>query len=301
MAPKKTVLVTGASGFFGKHLIKSLCKTVDGTIVRMGFCNSSATDITADLTTKGQWQQVIAELSISHVIHLAGVSRTTDRKLLRKIHIDGLSNLLEAVEDANPWFLLVSSGAVYGNVPWQDLPINEKSATAPLTEYALTKVAQEELLRGASDTLKGLCIVRPSNLIGPGLSEGFFLGRVLKQIHDLSSSENLPRILNTGSLDASRDFIDARDASSAISLLTRHGKTGLFNLSTGQEIRLEDAVQLCMPNHVPAITIKQDKGADQNPIKRQILDNTKLMKAVKWSPKYTFRQSVDDMRITLAS
>ena len=261
----------------------------------MGFSQRVGADVLVDLSKKGSWQQSISDLPISHVIHLAGLSRSSNERLLQEIHLDGLCNILEAVQASRPWFLLVSSGAIYGKTPCLDLPISEEYKLSPITEYGKSKLLQERHLEKVAHLLKGVCILRPSNLVGPGLGDKFFLGNVVHQINRLRLESDQPRIIRTGSLDSTRDFIDVRDASSAISLLTNSRTTGIFNLSTGQETRLEEAVQLCIPEDMQEISIIQDKSSAKSPIRRQVLDNSKLKCTIGWNPQYSLHRSIKDM------
>ena len=295
LVSNSTILISGASGFLGRHLFSSLKKTTSAPILRMGLSQRAGADVLADLSKRGSWQQSISDLSISHVIHLAGLSRSSNERLLQEIHLDGLRNILEAVQASRPWFLLVSSGAIYGKTPYLDLPIKEEHKLSPITEYGKSKLRQERYLEKVAHLLRGVCIVRPSNLVGPGLGEQFFLGNVVHQINRLRLELDQPRIIRTGSLDSTRDFIDVRDASDAISLLTNSRTTGIFNLSTGQETRLKEAVRLCIPEDMQEISIIQNNSSAKSPIRRQALDNSKLKRTVGWDPQYNLHRSIKDM------
>ncbi len=292
---KKTILVTGATGYWGGHLLAQLRKLPNVDVIGMGFKRISSADIVGDITSKGNWQKEVEQLSASHVIHLAGLSRSNDEIELHKSHIVGVTNLLESFGSTKPWFLLVSSGAVYGPKTPRMLPISENDDLAPRTAYGKSKLEKEQYLANCTDLLNGLCTVRPSNLIGPGLGANFFLGKVIHYIRLHSSDSNKSSVLNMGSLGVSRDLLDVRDASIAISLLLMKEATGIFNLSSGKEFLLRKVVAECIQRYAPHMSITEDESISPHPIKRQILGNKKISQVTGWTPTITLSQTIDDM------
>lgn len=295
MSIQKKVLVTGATGFWGQHLLLLLRKIPDIELISMGCYGAASVDIVGDISSKGAWQEEVSKLSISHVIHLAGLTRSENTIHLYNTHILGLANLLDTFDKRKPWFLLVSSGAVYGITENSSLPISEDHGTAPITAYGKSKLEQELYLNENSTQLNGLCLVRPSNLIGPGLSDDFFLGKVVHQIRILSLSTNLAPVLKMGSLSVTRDFLDVRDAALAISTLLDKEVTGLFNLSSAKEYKLRDIVAECIQRVGLSISIMEDETIFPHPVKRQSLDNRKIISETVWTPKYSLSQTIEDM------
>jgi GDP-4-dehydro-6-deoxy-D-mannose reductase len=294
------ILVTGASGFFGQYIVEQL-KEVTGSLLLMGRTANQKMHFCADISQKGAWQEELSKTNISRIIHLAGQPRLDNQLEALKVHISGLNNLLDAVQNSSPWIMLISSGAVYGNVLPSYFPIKETQLCAPTTEYGHLKLEQEDLIKARKDEFDGICIVRPSNLIGPQLGPQFFLGHLIRTIYRSVCSPTANTVLEMGDLGLTRDFLDVRDAALAVSALANKKRTGIFNLGAQKEFLLRDIVDLCIKRFGATITITENAGIFHHPITRQSLSYSALEGAINWTPTIPLQQTTDDMFRCLTS
>jgi len=139
---KNRILVTGASGFVGKFLIKKLLRNENNTIVAL-YNNSIVSDLNADFNSQISWVKVdlvndnVSDilLDIDIVYHLAGYSSmgstTKELNLLNKVNVIATQRLANACKSLSiKHFIFVSSVAVCESSA--DLIINEKNGL-PLT------------------------------------------------------------------------------------------------------------------------------------------------------------------------
>lgn len=143
--------------------------------------------------------------------------------------------------EKRPKVVLASSSAVYG-LTKSTRPVTERSPLRPITEYAVSKVAQETAaLRYHYAFGLDVVIVRMFNLLGPGQSPDLACSAFARQIVLAEISEQTEIV--TGNLDAKRDFVDVRDAARAFALLAEKGEAGqTYNVCSGNAV----AIQQCL-------------------------------------------------------
>ena len=174
-----SVLVTGAGGFIGRHLVDSL--RAAGVEV-VGAADTVGEFL--DVTDPHQVHQVFARFTPEAVVHLGGVSGpmvSRDRPWsIVDVNIGGTANLLEAARvHGTQRFVLASSNAVYGNNPGS---LDEQVAVLkPSSVYGATKVAGEHLLAVYGGTY-GLstCALRVCTVYGSGRSTHCIIGSFIR-------------------------------------------------------------------------------------------------------------------------
>ena len=168
------ILVTGANGFLGSHLVEALLQR--GYSVRCMVRRTS--DLTyiehlpvewayADLA-KGQGLRE-ACLGVQTIYHCAALTRAADRNTFMRVNAQGTEALARACLEANPRlhrFVHVSSLAACGPSPGADQPHDEVCAPRPVTWYGESKLAAEQVLLSMRDRLP-LTIIRPAPVFGP--------------------------------------------------------------------------------------------------------------------------------------
>ena len=158
------LLVTGASGFTGKHFVKAAHDYGHEVIA-----------LEADLRDCDAVKQQVLQAAPEAVVHLAGISFVghADPCAFYHVNVIGTLNLLDALTALTQpprGILLASSANVYGNC--EQSPITEEQSPAPVNHYAMSKLAMEYMARTYLDRLP-LFFARPFNYIGPGQSGVF--------------------------------------------------------------------------------------------------------------------------------
>jgi nucleoside-diphosphate-sugar epimerase len=169
------VLVTGANGFIGSHL-------VDLLLTREGVHTRALVRPTADprwLEHKpveivhGQLTGPVEQLAgalkgIEIVYHLAGATKVLSAKTFQKANVEGTRNLLEACLRQDPLprrVVILSSAGALGPSPGPG-PIREDQEPRPVTEYGKSKLAAERVALGYTDRLS-ISVLRPAGVYGP--------------------------------------------------------------------------------------------------------------------------------------
>jgi nucleoside-diphosphate-sugar epimerase len=144
------VLVTGAAGFIGRHLVKTLTRDVPDVAVigldREFNMSGCAQQVVCDLSGSQAFQTIPALEPIDYVIHLAAQSDVDLSSLRPDIYIKdnilATSNLIQALasQESVKRFLLVSSAEVYGNTATLAA---EADVPKPRSPCATSKLAQE--------------------------------------------------------------------------------------------------------------------------------------------------------------
>ena len=249
------VLVTGASGFSGRHMIRHLSSLPGERPEIFGVYRSSplrpemgVTPVRADLVDREQAARLVREVAPDCVVHLAGLNRGSLKELL-EVNVVGTEHLLDAIRDEAPCArtLVIGSSAEYGYAGEGPLP--ETAPFRPVSPYGISKAA-EALLAHRYHAVHDLpvAVAVPFNLIGPGLPESFVSGRIVKQALEVAGGRRTE--LELAGLDSRRDFVDVRDAAAAYwQLLTADGfekriAGNRFNIGSGVDHSIEDVVNI---------------------------------------------------------
>ncbi|WP_462159424.1 NAD-dependent epimerase/dehydratase family protein [Pseudoalteromonas sp. GB56] len=238
------ILVTGASGFTGRHFIAH-AKSQGHECVALSNSQRSEAEqvhtVYANLTDKTSIQEALKGQAFDAVVHLAAISFVAhgDIDEIYATNLLGTTNLIDVVNEVSQkptHFLVASSGNIYGNT--QQLPITEENKFNPANDYAASKCAMEMALKVRSQSTK-ITIVRPFNYTGLGQAEHFLIPKIVKAFKQRQDE------LELGNLDVSRDFSDVRDVVSAYLALLEQGHQGTFNVCSGRAVALSQVLELC--------------------------------------------------------
>ena len=217
-------LVTGASGFVGKHLIEHLEESGDDVF---------GTDIVSggpDLSDSVGLADLFHDVSPEVIFHLAGQadvghSWNAVNETFRS-NAEGTLNVLTAARSADiARIVTVTSADIYGIVSPEDLPLSEDAPFRPVSPYSASKASADLLaLQAFLGHNQEVIRVRAFNHLGPGQSDKFVCSALAARIahnelHGVSK-------LGVGNLAAKRDFTDVRDVVRAYRLLALTGKSG---------------------------------------------------------------------------
>ena len=225
---KSEILVTGATGFLGRHLVKAL--EARGHAVRAH--SSRQGDISnCTLPIEG----------VTHVFHLAGKSFVpeswTSPQTFYNVNVMGTVNVLEHCRRNQTALTLISS-YVYGHP--RRLPVAEDHPLAALNPYAHSKILAEELGRFYEQVYGlRLVVVRPFNLYGPGQRPPFLIPSIVEQALDPAAAS-----IRLKDLRPRRDYLYVDDAVAMLVATLDESVKGVYNLGSGESASVAEVAQL---------------------------------------------------------
>lgn len=297
---KMRVLVTGATGFVGRHVISAL-ERAGHTSLEL---NPGKTE-RVDLREAERVRASVREQQPDACIHLGGIAFVPtcqdNPALAFEVNAIGTVNLLEAFRHEKPdaRVLVVSSSQIYGE-HHPGATIDETAPMHPRSVYAITKLGADQTARlYAREYDMPVLTARPQNHIGPGQTTDFVATAFADQLIRIARGEHEGEVL-VGNLESRRSFLDVRDVVRGYLMLLEGGRPGEgYNLAPKTDVCIQDIFdQLCAIVGVkPTTTIDPEKfrPTDQLPL----LDSKKIQSEVGWEAtiplKQTLRDIVDDL------
>lgn len=300
----RRILVTGASGFAGRHLLAALERaatvTAWGRERTLPASEDALTWRAVDLLDRHAVAREVAAAQPDLVFHLAAAAqvgaswRTSGRTLA--VNALGTHHLLSALKDRAPGarVIVIGSAAVYRS---SSEPLREDSPLGPSSPYAVSKLAQEELsLRAARFDGLDLVVVRPFNHTGPGQSPDYIASSVARQIALAEAGRQPPRLL-VGNLEARRDLTDVRDVVRAYVLLADKGRSGeVYNVCRGVAVAMRDLVAELVARSRVALEVATDPDR-LRPVDTPIVLGSfaRLAAETGWQPEIPLERTLDDL------
>jgi len=297
------ILVTGAAGFAGSHLLDLLGGRADVVAWhRPGGRPPRNVPRTrweaVDLLDAAQVTAAIARARPSAVYHCAGeahVGRAWDAtESTFAINVRGTNNLLRALESAGEAarVLVPSSGLVYAP---SDAALAETHPLAPAGPYGLSKLAQE-MLAARTDGALAVTIARPFNHLGPRQDPNFAASGWARRIADIEAGHAAPEIA-VGNLEPRRDLTDVRDTVRAYQLILERGRPGRpYNVCTGRAITIRELLDRLLARARVPIDVKIDPSRFR-PHDTAVVagDPSRLRDELGWTPTIPLDRTLDDL------
>lgn len=240
----RRALVTGVSGFAGRHLARALLAdgwSVAGTVRTRRSGVVGVEEHVADIDDAAALATVVREVRPTHVFHLAAVVDTVttpDVMALYRSNTLGTAALLEAVATVPEVerVLVASSAFAYGRPPADGSPVAEDAPLVPLTPYGSSKVASEAIaLQWGRAHATEVVVTRAFQHTGPGHVGAYALADWASQLAGGATR------LRVGNLDVTRDYLDVRDVAAAYTHLMEHGTAGeVYNVASGTGVTMRE-------------------------------------------------------------
>lgn len=290
-----TWLVTGGSGFLGRHLLATLAGRGE-RVVALGRHlpgGWSVRDfVRADLDDLEATTRVVSAIAPDIVIHAAGKTPPAPSSDLYLANVRGTMHVLDALRDSGRpcRLVLAGSAAELGSVPVEALPVSETFPCQPVEAYGLSKWAATRLGLMASPPLS-VMIGRIFNMIGPGLPTSQAFGRFASDL----ANPDLDTI-RAGDLDARRDFVDVRDAAEALIALAIDGTPGaVYHVGTGQSRSIGEGLHELIRLSGRNVQV-EDVPCRRGPSDSRA-DISKLSREVGWTPRFAWERTMIDLWI----
>lgn len=279
------VLVTGATGFIGKHIVP--CLEQAGVTVHP-FASSTGQDIrNADAF------DAYKDRRITNVIHLAGRTFVPDSWVtpgeFYEVNTQGTQHILDFCKKSGARLVYISA-YVYG-IP-QVLPISEFHHASPNNPYAHSKWLGEELCRFYAQQFGvPVTILRPFNLFGPGQATQFLIPTILQQ----ARSETVITIK-----DASprRDYLHIDDfVRACIGALSLDSRFSLFNVGSGSSVSVGEVLDMVVQYSPRPLVWESTDEHRINEIPDTVADIGAIRAALHWKPEITLAEFIREQLV----
>lgn len=304
------VLVTGAGGFVGSHLVPYLLERTGWQLYLNAHSHPHDSEadtrvrwMQCDLTVAGQVASLVAEVKPDVVFHLAAQSNVPQAFKAPAetfmTNVVGQLNLLNALRETSPRarILVTCSSEEYGVVRPEDIPIDEDTPFRPNNPYAVSKIAQDALavqhfLSWGQDTVR----VRPFNHIGPGQNEHFVASAFAQQVARIEAGLQEP-VLSVGNLEAIRDFTDVRDMVRAYLLAVQYCSAGeVYNIGSGHGRKTRWLLDTLLSMAEVQVEVKPDVARMRpSDIPILVCDARNFHQATGWQPVIPLEQTLRDI------
>ena len=298
----KKVLVTGADGFIGSHLVEALVR--QGFAVRAfvyynsfnswGWLDRCAEDV------KGQFEVFPGDIRDPHgvktamkdcnaVLHLAALIAIPFSYHSPDSYVDtnvkGTLNVLQAARDLGVNRIIhTSTSEVYGTARF--VPITEEHPLQGQSPYSATKIAADQLAYSFHSSFDlPVVTVRPFNTYGPRQSARAVIPTIITQI------ANGERSIKVGAITPTRDFSYVQDTVAGF-IAALNGESGLgevINIGSNFEISIGETAQLiaeCMGAPIELVSDEERMRPQNSEVERLWADNSKAEELFGWQPTY---------------
>lgn len=275
--------LTGGSGFVGGWLRAHLETSGDEVVGAGEEVDVTDVDAIRDALTEAEPDVVYHLAALAHV----GDSWEAPLETFR-VNATGSLHVLQAARACPrpPTVLLVGSAEVYGTVAPDELPVGEDRQLRPVTPYAASKAAAEDV--GVQAFLGyGLPVirVRAFNHAGPGQAPSFLVSALARRVAEAERTGS--RSIAVGNLTPERDFTDVRDVVRAYRLLVQHGAPGeVYNVCSGRSVPVRHIAERLVALAGSGLELVEDPALVR-PVDVPALrgDNGRLRRATGWAPE----------------
>ena len=311
---RNAVLVTGAAGFVGGHLLEALATRnparrivawrrphAAGRAPRPARADHTPPTVVwqdVDLLDRADVHHRVSEIAPTHVYHCAGVADVTGswNNVVRTLetNVIGTEHVLDALCQVCPTARMLLPGSALVYQP-SDAAIAENHPIGPVSPYGVSKLAQEMLARGYANG-PDLVMTRSFTHIGPGQDPSYAISSFAHQIARIEAGQTEPTI-RVGFLDSRRDLTDVRDTVNAYcGLMASGAPRTVYNVCSGRGQKIHDVlVGLIDLARVP-IAVELDPSRLRSNDPALVLgDRSRISRDVGWEPQITLAETLRDL------
>lgn len=306
----KKVLVTGADGFIGSHLVESLLEkgyevkvfTMYNSFNTWGWLDTLPKDklgqieiFSGDVRDPNGMREALK--GMDWVFHLAALIAIPFSYHSPDSYVDtnikGTLNVLQAARELGTERIMVTSTSeVYGTA--QYVPIDEKHPFQGQSPYSATKIGADRLAESFYRSFNlPVSIVRPFNTYGPRQSARAVIPTIITQL--LSGKEEI----KLGALTPTRDFNYVKDTAAGFIAIAESDRTigEEINIATQREISIGELAGEIINQINPNARIVCDEQRlrpEKSEVNRLLGSNEKIKRLTDWLPQYTFERGIKE-------
>jgi GDP-4-dehydro-6-deoxy-D-mannose reductase len=312
------VLITGATGFAGSHLVDTLLARGGFEIHATRRWSSRMINLehipevekkvrfhTCNILDPSSVLDVVETVRPNWIFHLAAESYVAPSWDMPALYVDtnvkGTIYFLEALKRmkmTETRMHVAGSGEEYGLIHENEIPIREDTIMRPVNPYAVAKVAQGQMCDVYFRSF-GIKVVRTRtfNHEGPRRDNVFALPSFAYQIARMEAGIQEP-IVRVGNLSAKRCWIDARDVARAYVASLEKGVPGESYVVGSDAVK---TVRECLDMFISYSTLKNKIDVQTDPARVRptevpllVGDDTKFRKTTGWKPEIPLEQTLQD-------
>ncbi len=305
----RTVLITGAEGFAGSHVLTHLrnrgYEAVAGVRNRARKLTLERQNIRAlvcDVTDAINVARVVASVRPDGIIHLAGIARPADAAdeplLAYQSIVTAWANILDAVRRSVPRARLVLASAcdVYGDAGRDGGALSEERSPQPVSTFGSLKRTAENIAHTFyRDYHLNVTIARPFHYLGAHQPTRFFFGAVAQQLASWEASAS-GRELALPDLSCQRDLLHVQDVAAAYTRLLEDGRPNeIYNICSGQAYTCRQIVEAIATEFGLRVQLREQATESDGQIQALRGDNRKLREELHWEPTHSVQDAVRDL------
>lgn len=309
------VLVTGAAGFVGRHLIETLAVERDDEIVATDLkeqpperisdlVGDQVTYRTGDVTDERFLNDLLGE-SYDRIYHLAavvGVNQYVKNPLhIVDVNVVATRNILRRIKDEDVRFVFASTSEVYGknpDVPWaEDANRVLGPPDVDRWSYSTGKATCEHMIHGlaGADNPFSATVVRPFNLYGPGQRPKFVLPAFVDQV----VNDGVPEVYDEGTQTRCFTYIDDFIEGMIRASTSKAGENEVFNLGNTRETQIKELAELVLQiagldDESPEFVDPEELyGNSYEDLDRRVPDASKAERLLGWTAETSLEEGIE--------